>query len=119
MLKQVIRTTALGAAFAALAVPAAAQEQGDQNRSERAHGAPGYFCKQSGAEPRSQEFRDCVQLAAKARRQAQNGDQSGNANVRASGAPGRFCQANGAEPRSEAFRECVQTAAKARRAASA
>lgn len=102
------------------AVPALAAEEGDQSRNARAQGAPGFFCKQSGAQPGSPEFRACVRLAAKARSQAENGEEEGgNPNARAAGAPGRFCQANGADPGSEAFRACVRTAAKARRAARA
>lgn len=121
MLRRSATTTAVAAAIAALAVPAVAQA-GDDNRNQRAEQAPGYFCKQQGAEPRTQEFRDCVRLAAKARRQAENGDQSGgNPNAHRRGALGRFCQSgeDGADPRSEAFRDCVRTAAKARRAARA
>lgn len=109
------------AALAATAVlgaaPALAAEDG---RNARAQGAPGFFCKQSGAEPGSPQFKACVQLAAKARGQARNGDQAGgDPSERSRTAPGRFCQANGADPGSEAFRQCVRTAAKARRAARA
>lgn len=107
---------AVAATVALGAVPALAAEE----RNARAEGAPGYFCKKSGAEPGSREFRECVRLAAKARGQARNGDQDGgNPNARSRSAPGRFCQANGADPGSEAFRDCVRTAAKARRAARA
>ena len=107
---------AVAAAAALGAVPALAAE--DNSRNVRAQGAPGYFCKQSGAKPGTTEFRDCVRLAAKARGHAKNGDQTGEKpNVRSRTAPGRFCQANGADPGSEAFRLCVREAAKARRAA--
>jgi hypothetical protein len=109
---------ALAATAALGAVPALAVEDG---RNARAQGAPGYFCKQvPGVEPGSPQFKTCVQLAAKARGQAKNGNhEGGNPNVRSRTAPGRFCQAdpNGADPGSEAFRNCVRTAAKARSAA--
>jgi hypothetical protein len=113
-----ITIAALATTVALAAVPALAVESGDQDRDARAQGAPGFFCKQAGAKPGSPEFRTCVRLAAKARGQAENGeDEGGNPNARAAGAPGRFCKANGAEPGSEAFRTCVRTAAKARRVA--
>ena len=106
---------ALAATAALGAVPALAVED---ERNPRAAGAPGYFCKKSGAEPGTLEFRECVRLAAKARGQARGGDQEGgDPSERSRSAPGRFCQANGADPGSEAFRLCVRTAAKARRAA--
>ena len=116
-LKKVRMTlTALAATLALGAVPALAQEDGSRNA--RAQGAPGFFCKQAGAQPGSPQFKACVQLAAKARGQAQNGDgDGGDPNARSKTAPGRFCQANGAAPGSEAFRSCVRTAAKARRSA--
>jgi hypothetical protein len=114
-LKTLRMSIAVLAATAALgAVPALAAEE----RNARAEGAPGYFCKKSGAEPGTTEFRECVRLAAKARGQAKNGDQEGgDPSERSRTAPGRFCQANGADPGSEAFRLCVRTAAKARRTA--
>ncbi len=115
-MKTVRMSIAALAATAALgAVPAFAVDDG---RNARAQGAPGYFCKQAGAERGTTEFRTCVRLAAKARGQARNSDhEGGNPNVRSRTAPGRFCQANGADPGSQAFRYCVRTAAKARRAA--
>lgn len=101
--------TALAATLALGAVPALAQEDGSRNA--RAQGAPGFFCKQAGAQPGSPPFKACVQLAAKARGQAQNGDgDGGDPNARSKTAPGRFCQANGAALGSEAFRSCVRTA---------
>lgn len=110
-----ITLAALAATAALGAVPALAVED---ERNARAEGAPGYFCKKSGAEPKQPAFRECVRLAAKARRQARHGDQEGgDPSKRSRSAPGRYCQANGADPGSEAFRDCVQTAAKARRAA--
>lgn len=121
-MKTVRMSIAALAATAALgAVPALAAEE----RNPRAAGAPGYFCKQAkpALEPGSPQFKECVRLAAKARGQAKNGDQTGgNPNVRSRTAPGRFCQADppngaGADPGSQAFRDCVRTAAKARRAA--
>lgn len=48
-------------------------ENGDQsggNPNIRATGAPGRFCQSNGSQPKSEAFRDCVRVAAKARRAA-------------------------------------------------
>ncbi len=118
MLRGTFKATLATAAVALVAAaPAGAQEQGDQNRADQAGQTPREFCKQF-ATPRTADFRECVELAARALRRAENGDHSGgDASIRAEGAPGRFCQSNGAQPESEAFRDCVRVAAKARRAA--
>lgn len=111
-----ISLAALAATAALGAVPALAVED---ERNARAEGAPGYLCKQRPeAESKQPGYRNCVRLAAKARRQARNGDhEGGNPNERARTVPGRYCQAHKAHPGSQAFSDCVRTAAKARRAA--
>jgi hypothetical protein len=105
----------------ALAGPAAAAEEDGGPRSERAKGAPGYFCKQQGAQPGSDAWRDCIRLAAKARAQAgEEEDEAQDAGeARARSATGAYCLANGASPGSEAFGQCARTARKAARTARA
>ena len=58
------------AAGAIAASPALANGNGDEQRSERAEGAPGQVCKQE-APPTQPAFRDCVTAAAHERGQGE------------------------------------------------
>lgn len=103
----------------AVAGPATADDHDDGPRNARANGAPGYFCKQQGAQPGTDAWRDCVRRAAKARAQAGEDDTEDAGEGLSRSATGAYCQANGASPGSDAFRQCTTTARKAARAARA
>jgi hypothetical protein len=114
------RTWLLATAAAALLAPAgsvALAQEDTEPRSERAKGAPGYFCKQQGAQPGTAGWERCVTLAARARSQARQDESDDDGASRSRSATGRFCQDNGAVPGSEAFRRCAATARTAARAA--